>query len=57
MSELSTTVHGSEVELHDDSPLADPVELTLEELREVSGGLPNGTWAAAAPNSLPNGTW
>ena len=32
-----------------------PVELSLDELRNVSGGLlPNGTWSA---DSLPNGTW
>jgi hypothetical protein len=38
-----------------DKKLPAPVELSLDELRNVSGGgLPNGTWSEAA---LPNGTW
>ena len=38
-----------------DKRISAPVELSLDELREVSGGLlPNGTWSS---DSLPNGTW
>jgi hypothetical protein len=37
-----------------DKKISAPVELSFEELRNVSGGLlPNGTWSEA----LPNGTW
>lgn len=37
------------------SPLIDgPVELSVEQLAFVSGGLPKGTWEPAA---LPKGTW
>jgi hypothetical protein len=41
-------------------------ELSLAELEDVAGGLPNGTWNVpmsevaldqADPTSLPNGTW
>jgi len=32
-----------------------PVELDDAQLKQVSGGSPNGTWAKIA--SSPNGTW
>ncbi|GMV45313.1 MAG: hypothetical protein AMXMBFR66_07110 [Pseudomonadota bacterium] len=38
-----------------------PVPLDPKDLLAVSGGLPKGTWAAAAgcddPSLLPKGTW
>jgi hypothetical protein len=35
-----------------------PVELDLETLRQVGGGLsPKGTWSATALLSSPKGTW
>jgi hypothetical protein len=35
-----------------------PIELESSVLEHVSGGAPNGTWAAvAATTSAPNGTW
>jgi hypothetical protein len=35
-----------------------PIELESSVLEHVSGGAPNGTWAAAAATtSAPNGTW
>jgi len=39
-----------------DKKISAPVELSLEDLRNVAGGLlPNGTWASS--EALPNGTW
>jgi hypothetical protein len=39
-----------------DKKMSAPVELSLDELRNVSGGLlPNGTWSSS--DALPNGTW
>lgn len=39
--------------------LAQPVELSLEELAQVSGGSPHGTWGAAEASAAqsPHGTW
>lgn len=46
-----------------DAPLR---ELSFDELQQVSGGLPNGTWAVpvagtttatSGPTDLPNGSW
>ncbi len=34
-----------------------PIELESSVLEHVSGGAPNGTWAAVATTSAPNGTW
>ena len=41
------------------APQGGPVPLTLEQLGLVSGGSPNGTWAAelAQVEGSPNGTW
>jgi hypothetical protein len=39
-----------------DKKISAPVELSIDELRNVAGGLlPNGTWSSS--DSLPNGTW
>jgi len=32
-------------------------ELDVGQLKQVAGGGPNGTWAAAAATGAPNGTW
>lgn len=53
--EFQTTSHaGDSKSAGSDKKIPAPVELSLDELRSVSGGLlPNGTWSEA----LPNGTW
>jgi hypothetical protein len=44
------------------SRVSDLVELSIEQLECVAGGLPKGTWEASLPkgtweSSLPKGTW
>jgi hypothetical protein len=42
----------------DPSDKSAPVELALDQLDQVGGGLgPNGTWAASSTTLGPNGTW
>jgi hypothetical protein len=55
-----STVKNTEAtsELEPKAPKTGPIELTLETLEQVGGGLaPRGTWDAASVVEAPRGTW
>ena len=58
MFETALTVPVTDSQIQAQTPLAQPVELSFEQLQQVSGGSPHGTWDPEAASTMsPHGTW
>ncbi len=56
--ESARIVSAAETQTQAPTPLAQPIELSLEQLQQVSGGSPHGTWAPEGVSTMsPHGTW